>query len=309
MKAECVAARFWLTLVLIVSVIVACESKPLRKLGSNEPSAGAGGGCEPTTCEALGVACGEVDDGCGVVLRCEHACAEGGAGGGGSCAPVKATATPPRTARRARSTGYSGTPEAYASLFQLPCKDAGECVSACDEAGGEQAMCVASECLASPQGGQDCLPAPVWANLDNIQFEDEPAEQMTQLILVPGDYHDVLLIDHFQLEVPAAATILGITVEIRRAGDDGVADQSVRIVKAGQVGESARALPEVWSRDLTWIGYGGPDDLWGEEWTSENLNAADFGLAFSTAYTRAAGNTRAYVDTARVTVHYEVACN
>jgi len=90
------------------------------------------------------------------------------------------------------------------------------------------------------KGGQDCLPAPVWANLDNIQFEDEPTEQMTQLILVPGNYHDVLLVDHFQLEVPAAATILGITVEVHRAGDDGVADESVRIVKGGRVGESDR---------------------------------------------------------------------
>jgi len=132
---------------------------------------------------------------------------------------------------------------------------------------------------------------------------------MTQLILVPGNYHDVLLVDHFQLEVPAAATILGITVEVHRAGDDGVADESVRIVKDGRGGESERALPEVWRRDLTWISYGGPDDLWGEDWTVDDLNAGEFGVAFSTAYTRTAGNTRAYVDTARVTVHYEVICD
>ena len=59
---------------------------------------------------------------------------------------------------------------------------------------------------------------------------------------------------------------------------------------------------------MTPVTYGGADDLWGEHWTPEAVNASDFGLAFSVAYTGAAGNTRAYVDTVRVKVHYEVTC-
>lgn len=98
--------------------------------------------------------------------------------------------------------------------------------------------------------------------------------------------------DHFGLEVPAAATSLGIEEEICRAGDDGVAADSVRIVKGGRVVKSERY--PLWSQDLTSISYGGPDDLWGEEWTPDDLHAADFGLASSMAYTPAAGNTRAY---------------
>ncbi|HKY41082.1 MAG TPA: hypothetical protein VJN18_34350 [Polyangiaceae bacterium] len=152
-------------------------------------------------------------------------------------------------------------------------------------------------------------PSHLFANLDNIQFEDEPVDQMTQIIVVPGDYHDVLLLDQFELEVPTGASILGLTVEIRRAGNDSVADDSVRIVKGGRVGEAERALAAVWSEDLTWVTYGGSEDLWGEDWTAENLTAADFGVAFSTSYTLAAGNTRAYVDAVKVTVRYEVSCD
>jgi hypothetical protein len=303
------APRALLASMLAFSLALACESKPLKSPAAGEGVAGVGGACEPTSCEDLGVTCGEVDDGCGVVLRCGDTCAQGGAGGGqGPCVAVEPTGTSPRTASRARSSGYSGTDDAYAGLFELACETAGECKAACEEAGGQQAMCEVSECLPNANGGQDCLPAPVWAKLENIRFENETPEEMTQLILVPGDYHDVLLIDQFELDLPPAAMILGIALELRRAGDEGVADESVRIIKDERVGEANRALPDVWSEDLTRVTYGGPDDLWGESWTAEELNAGGLGFAFSTAYTRAAGNTRAYVDSARVTVHYEVSC-
>lgn len=169
-------------------------------------------------------------------------------------------------------------------------------------------MCDASECLASPQGGRTCLPAPIWSSLDNLKFDGESLEQMTQIILVPGEYRDYLLADELAFEIPAAATILGVSVEIRRAGNDGVADDSVRIIKGGRIGQVERAQAGVWSQDLTSITYGGPDDLWGEQWTPEDVGADDFGVALATAYTRPAGNTRAYVDFVRVTVRYELVC-
>jgi len=169
-------------------------------------------------------------------------------------------------------------------------------------------MCDASTCLAPADGPQNCLPAPIWSNLDNLQFEGEAVENMTQIILVPGDYHDYLFADELALEVPPDAKILGLTVQVRRAGDDGVADDSVRIIKNGQIGDAERAQAGVWNEDLVSVSYGGPGDLWGEEWTPQDVNAPDFGVAFAAAYTRPAGNTRAYVDSVSVTVRYEVAC-
>jgi hypothetical protein len=169
-------------------------------------------------------------------------------------------------------------------------------------------MCAASECLALAQADPSCLPAPIWSGLENLPVKGEARDDMTQIIVVPGTYHDYLLADQLRLEVPPTATILGLTVEVIRTGSDAVVDGSVKLIKAGEVGGAERAEPAVWTTDLTSVKYGGAQDLWGREWTPADVNAADFGVAFAAAFTRAAGNARAYVDTIEVTVHYEVNC-
>jgi hypothetical protein len=162
--------------------------------------------------------------------------------------------------------------------------------------------------LALAQEAQTCLPAPVWSGLENLQAVGEAREDMTQIIAVPGAYHDHLLADELGLDVPPSATILGLTVEVSRAGNDSIVDHSVRLIKAGHLGKVERAQPAVWGEELASIRYGGPTDLWGEDWTPEDVNATDFGVAFSVGYTQSAGNARAYVDSMRVTVHYEITC-
>jgi hypothetical protein len=85
---------------------------------------------------------------------------------------------------------------------------------------------------------------------------------MCQLVLVDTTYADVLLMDQFKLALPDAALVRGITVEVRRAGDDSVSDDSLRITKGGKIGAAERALPQPWSPDVAWVTYGGPTDLW-----------------------------------------------
>ena len=116
------------------------------------------------------------------------------------------------------------------------------------------------------------------------------------------------MVDQFQLEVPSAARIDGIIVEIRRSGDEFVADDSVRIVKEGHIGAAERASTAVWTQGFSWASYGGPEDLWGEDWTPDDLNADDFGVALSVLYANTVGNTRAYVDQVRLSVHYTLQC-
>jgi hypothetical protein len=129
-----------------------------------------------------------------------------------------------------------------------------------------------------------------------------------QLIAVSTPYRDRLLTKQFKLEVPPSAVILGITVEIRKAGEDPVSDDSVRIIKGGVVGDAERASSDKWSQALSWSTYGGPQDLWGETWTAADLNSDEFGVATSVLYGRTVGNARAYVDEVRATVHYSISC-
>jgi hypothetical protein len=153
-----------------------------------------------------------------------------------------------------------------------------------------------------------CLPPPIWTNLESIQYEATSLTDAIQQVVVATPYQDLLLVDQFALEVPPTATIEGITVEVRRASTGSIGDASVRIVKGGTVGTSERAGSGEWGGEFEWVTYGGPSDLWGETWTPADLVAADFGVALSALYMNTVGNSRAYVDQVRVTVHYRVVC-
>lgn len=307
----------------LVSLVVGCgddSSSPSRAPSAGaggdagaagESNGGAAGACEPKTCVELGLDCGDPDDGCGQALHCGDACGPGGAGGdsGGDCDANAVVATRPTHARHAASSGYHGTDDAYLALFDVACSSPSDCTSSCAKAGGSQALCAATECLANGPAGDQCVPAPAWDNLSTIATEDASVDDMCQIVLVNTTYRDPLLADQFGLSVPTDALIRGITVEVRRAGDDSVADDSVRIIKGGHIGSAERALPLPWSMDPTWVSYGGPTDLWGEDWTAADLNSPDFGLALSAAYSKNVGNTIAYVDAVRVTVSYKQTCD
>lgn len=230
-----------------------------------------------------------------------------GAAGTESVSPECGDHVSVRTARRARSSGYSGTDDDYFALYDEACEATGDCAAPCQAAGGDETMCAASECVEEFSGGASCLPPPVWRNLDNILFEGTTPLDGVELTLVEGEYRDSLLTDDFRHEVPAGAEILGITAEVRRSGDR-AADYSVRILKAGTAGSAERAQAAVWTPELTWITYGGADELWGEDWEAEDVTAEGFGLAISLAYTRDSGNSRAYVDQVRTSVHYRISC-
>lgn len=301
----------WRVVVALVAGACAygCSDEPTPKTMTGN-GAGEGGACQPRSCTDADVRCGEVEDGCGHVLTCGDACV--GAGGQGGAGPVgsagscdeNVVATEIRNGRRAHSAGFEAGDDKYLELFDVPCGDALTCVEECDQRGGLKAMCIASECLPASESTKSCVPPPIWGSLESIQAEDQSILDMSQIVLVNSSYRDVLVVDDFALDVPAAATIRGITVQVRRSGDASVVDDSVRLVKAGEVVGSEHGTPEAWSDDPEWISYGGEADTWSEDWTAADLNAADFGVGLSAQYTEGAGNTRAYVDQVRVTVSY-----
>jgi len=149
----------------------------------------------------------------------------------------------------------------------------------------------------------------VWSNLAGIQGEHASTLDMCQLILVETTYRDPLLADHFEMNIPNDATVRGVSVDVRRVGDDSVLDDAVRLVKDGKRGEAKRTVATPWSSEVAWVSYGGAADLWDEEWTAADLNDPSFGVALSAAYSKNVGNTLAYVDQVRLTVSYQRRCN
>jgi hypothetical protein len=147
-----------------------------------------------------------------------------------------------------------------------------------------------------------------WEQLENIGSSDGATVQ------IPGmsgsDVSHWLKVSGYGFEVPAFATVKGITVEWRRGGkftQGSIADNAVRIVEGGAIGSADRAKATAWS-GLSSVQYGGATDLWGESWTPAAINASSFGAAFSAKYVGGAGNDWAEVDSARVTVHFTVTC-
>lgn len=264
--------------------------------------------CMAKTCEALGAECGEIDDGCGELLVCgscdEGLCGETAANKCGCDADV-AVDTGPRHARAARSAGFSGTDDQYSELYDQQCSDATDCIAPCVDRGGTGEFCAQHVCIDSTD--DYCLPPTKWRGLSAALFEgtDIYDAAVTSLDTSNGAQHDRLIADDFKHEVPSNATIRGISVTIRHASD-GASDQVVRVIKGGIMGEADRAKPELWPVDLEAAEYGGPEDLWGEEWTPEDVNAADFGVAV--AALPASSGSRAYVDIIYTTVHYSLPC-
>ncbi len=59
----------------------------------------------------------------------------------------------------------------------------------------------------------------------------------------------------------------------------GVYDESVKIVKSnGLIGLINKAIVDIWPQSDTNFIYGGEEDLWGEEWTAEEINDSNFGV-------------------------------
>jgi len=108
---------------------------------------------------------------------------------------------------------------------------------------------------------------------------------------------------NFGFSIPTGATINGIKVEIEQALDTGAnaIESAVRIVKAdGSIGTTNKSTGATVPSSDTYVTYGGASDLWGETWTSTDINDTDFGVVFSVSGT--AGNT--LVDHVRITVYY-----
>ncbi len=223
-----------------------------------------------------------------------------------TCEPVSVVGT----ASSSRGMGFTGTDDDYSSLYYVLCTTVDDCAVACAEVGGSEAMCAASECTDNFDGMKDCLPATAWRRVNGASSESGSTIEAAELTVVYQEYSDFLAVEGFGFSVPDDAVIDGIEVEFLRAAGspDLVTDHEIVLLRDGERSGMPLALEPAWGTELEWVKYGSATNLWGEDWTPRDVNATGFGAAISTDYLATAGNARAYVDHARITVHYRVAC-
>lgn len=146
-----------------------------------------------------------------------------------------------------------------------------------------------------------------WANPGNITAFD--AVYATATFIGGGGYTNYLCGDTFGFAIPGGAVIDGIMQEWRLdesfVSSDWKEDE-VRMIKGGTVQGANRGTGANIPNSPTWVSYGGAADLWGLAWTPADINAANFGGAFSPIDT--GGSTSSCLaDALRITVWYTTA--
>jgi hypothetical protein len=154
------------------------------------------------------------------------------------------------------------------------------------------------------------LPPTYWFDFDRLLVEASTIESSAWIIMVNNPYRDTLIATNFQFEIPSEAKIEGVAFAVNRSADSTnmIGDYSVRTVRSGQAAGLDRAHSVPWSATFAPAEYGGSEDLWGEEWSTADVNASDFGVALTPMYLDTAGNARAYVDFVEATVYFSMAC-
>ncbi len=153
----------------------------------------------------------------------------------------------------------------------------------------------------------DAVGSDPWGNPGNITADDGLTADCGLTSASTSHYLKGTMAGN-EFTIPAGATIDGVTVSVQRSNDgfDVIKDSAVRLVKGGAVvGDNKADTATDWGGVEAVVNYGGASDLWGVALTDADVNASDFGAAFSAA--SPGGGDSAYVDYISITIHYTLA--
>ena len=144
-----------------------------------------------------------------------------------------------------------------------------------------------------------------WNNPNNAKVSDNSDATASMTSEATSHY---LKATNFGFTIPVGATIDGIIVEIERAygttTTGKIRDSEIKIVKAdGSISTTNLSTATELPSSDTYKDYGGPTNLWGETWSAENINHANFGVAIAVEEYNA-DSRQANVDHIRITIYY-----
>jgi len=156
-----------------------------------------------------------------------------------------------------------------------------------------------------------------WTNVDNIKTSNNSYSTATKTNSTAGEKTQCLQATNFGFNIPAGSTINGIEVGIEEKASHQssylwVADYvsgngGVFIIKSdGTIGTTNRGLgiDDKWATTDTEESYGSSTDLWGETWTSSDINDSDFGVCVQPVIRPTGADVTAYVDHIQIKVYY-----
>ena len=144
-----------------------------------------------------------------------------------------------------------------------------------------------------------------WITPGNITADDGAEATISNY---DSDEFEKTLRSHtYGFTIPGGATIDGIEVIVgrRNSSAPGLADDIIRLAKAGTAIGDNKSTGVTWPTSEASITYGSPTDLWGTTWTPAEINAGGFGATLNPLNTGNAEN--AAVDYHRIIVYYTTA--
>lgn len=136
---------------------------------------------------------------------------------------------------------------------------------------------------------------------NSLSSSEDPENQNTNNLKVTG----------FDFTLPPEAHIDGIELEVEKYASNNTSaantkDLSVKIIKTSNPSgaENKANSVDYWGVSDTVYTYGASNDLWGDTWTTSDINSPDFGVLFSARLNAQASTITANVDSFKITVHY-----
>ncbi|WP_315814372.1 T9SS type A sorting domain-containing protein [Paraflavitalea speifideaquila] len=126
-----------------------------------------------------------------------------------------------------------------------------------------------------------------WSNPHHAAVPDNNRAQATQVLSLFATVNtNYLLAQGWGIAIPEAATISGISIDVKRSAagislGGAVKDNVIKLIKNGSITGTNNASSTAWSIFDEYITYGSPTDNWGLSWTPGDINAGNFGVAIA----------------------------
>lgn len=145
----------------------------------------------------------------------------------------------------------------------------------------------------------------VWTSVQNAQYPDGILTTAGPLSS-SGSFSDYLMATQFYFTISAEYTISGIEVVLARNSTrlPQTYDYRVRIVKNGIISSYDHSNITPWQAQSNPATYGSNGDLWGETWTTADINSSGFGVAVAVKKQGAGQDLTVFIDNIQVRVYY-----
>lgn len=126
-----------------------------------------------------------------------------------------------------------------------------------------------------------------WSGLSNVASDNNSYASCGTLLGILSTINTHFLnTSDFGFSIPSTATVCGIEVIVEKHASgliigSSIKDNNVSIIKGGSITGTNHASSASWTGSDVSVTYGSSTDNWGTTWTPADINAGNFGVAFS----------------------------